>query len=102
MFLSHHREKVNGTVYFIFQPSEENYQGAKAMIDDGLFSIISPEEIYGLHINPMPTGLVSAKSELVYAYLKIINVSYKNTGNKEAIIEFTKDTDIKTSGCPIR
>ena len=89
--LSHNREKVNGTVYFIFQPSEENYQGAKAMIDDGLFNIISPDEIYALHINPMPTGLVSAKSDLVYAYLKIINVSYNNTVNQKEIVDFTKD-----------
>ena len=89
--LSHHQKEIKGTVYFIFQPSEENYKGAKFMIDDGIFDIISPDEIYGLHINPMPTGFVSAKQELVYAYLKIINVSYKSTGTKDAIIDFTKN-----------
>jgi metal-dependent amidase/aminoacylase/carboxypeptidase family protein len=89
--LSHYREKIKGTVYFIFQPSEENYKGAESMIDDGLFDIISPDEIYGLHINPMPTGFISAKSGLVYAYLKVINVSYKDISKKEAIADFTKN-----------
>ncbi|MCU0408745.1 MAG: M20/M25/M40 family metallo-hydrolase [Bacteroidales bacterium] len=40
--LARNRERLTGTVYFIFQPSEENYGGAKAMIDYGLFRIISP------------------------------------------------------------
>jgi metal-dependent amidase/aminoacylase/carboxypeptidase family protein len=93
--LSHHRKEIKGTVYFIFQPSEENYKGAKSMIDDGLFDIISPDEIYGLHISPMPTGFISTKPDLVYAYLKIINVSYNNTSNKEALIDFTKNLILK-------
>ena len=35
------KENLTGTVYFIFQPAEEIFKGAKAMIDDGLFDIAS-------------------------------------------------------------
>ncbi|MGB3143249.1 MAG: amidohydrolase, partial [Maribacter sp.] len=37
------KNQINGTIYFVFQPSEENVRGAKAMMDDGLFEMIDPE-----------------------------------------------------------
>ncbi len=86
--LSSQRDKINGTVYFIFQPSEENFKGAKSMIDDGLFDIISPEEIYGLHISPMPTGVITAKSDVAYAYMKVLKVVFNKTAQQDASIEF--------------
>lgn len=47
----------NGTVYVIFQPSEENGLGALAMIKDGLFDRFPMEAIYGMHNMPgIPTG----------------------------------------------
>ena len=36
----------NGTVYFIFQPDEENTFGARTMIDEGLFEKFSIDEVY--------------------------------------------------------
>jgi amidohydrolase len=42
----------NGTVYFIFQPNEENGLGAMAMIDDGLFDRFPMGSIYGMHNKP--------------------------------------------------
>ncbi len=88
--LSSQRDKINGTVYFIFQPSEENFKGAKSMIDDGLFDLISPEEIYGTHISPMPAGLITAKSDLAYAYMKVLKVVIKKTDKQDSSISFIK------------
>jgi metal-dependent amidase/aminoacylase/carboxypeptidase family protein len=87
------RQKANlkGTVYFIFQPAEENYKGAKAMLDDGLFDLINPEEIYALHIAPMAAGLIATKPEWLYANYKTIKVTYKNSKENEAITSFTKN-----------
>ena len=46
-----------GTVYVIFQPAEEGFAGAKAMIEDGLFERFPQERIFGLHNWPdLPTG----------------------------------------------
>ena len=89
--LSSQRKSLVGKIYFIFQPSEETYTGAKAMIDDGLFDIINPDEIYGTHIAPMPTNMISTKPELMFADYKIIKVSYQNSNKNESIIEYTKE-----------
>ncbi|MCC6194880.1 MAG: amidohydrolase [Burkholderiales bacterium] len=39
----------DGTAYCIFQPGEEGYAGAKAMIADGLFDRFPASEVYALH-----------------------------------------------------
>ena len=42
----------DGTVFFIFQPNEENGLGAQAMIDDGLFERFPASAVYGMHNKP--------------------------------------------------
>ncbi|MEQ9123364.1 MAG: M20 aminoacylase family protein [Alphaproteobacteria bacterium] len=50
-----------GTVNLFFQPAEEGYAGAKAMIDDGLFRDFPCDQVYGLHNWPqLPAGTISA------------------------------------------
>lgn len=47
----------DGTVYFIFQPAEENEGGANLMIEEGIFERFPTDEIYGLHNSPaLPVG----------------------------------------------
>lgn len=46
------RRDFDGTVRFIFQPAEEHGRGARAMMDDGLFTRFPVDEIYGLHNMP--------------------------------------------------
>jgi hippurate hydrolase len=41
--------RFDGTVYLIFQPGEEGYAGAKAMIADGLFERFPAEQVFALH-----------------------------------------------------
>jgi amidohydrolase len=41
--------RFDGTVVLVFQPGEEGYAGAQAMIDDGLFERFAVDEIYALH-----------------------------------------------------
>ncbi|WP_168191295.1 MULTISPECIES: M20 metallopeptidase family protein [Antarcticibacterium] len=89
--LSQLKQELQGTVYFIFQPSEENYEGAKAMINNGLFKKIDPQEIYGLHISPWPAGTVATKSGSVYSHLNSLKITFKNEGKKDALIEDIKE-----------
>ncbi|GLO60586.1 hydrolase [Vibrio sp. MACH09] len=42
----------DGTVYFIFQPAEEQGTGAKAMIEDGLFTRWNIDSVYAMHNLP--------------------------------------------------
>jgi hippurate hydrolase len=39
----------SGTVQFVFQPAEEGYGGAEAMLEDGLLSRFPMERIFGYH-----------------------------------------------------
>lgn len=89
--LSSLKENLRGTVYFIFQPSEENYKGAKAMMDDGLFTKINPEEIYASHITPMPEGLIATRPDLLFAEYRVVNIGYKKSGDNKSAIEYTKN-----------
>ena len=41
--------RFDGTVYLVFQPGEEGYAGAKAMIDDGLFERFPAQSVYAMH-----------------------------------------------------
>ena len=41
-----------GTVHFIFQPAEEGRGGAKAMVEQGLFSRFPCDMVFGLHNMP--------------------------------------------------
>ena len=41
-----------GTVYSVFQPAEEGMAGAKAMIDDGLFTRFPISAFYALQTRP--------------------------------------------------
>ena len=88
--LSKHKDEINGTIYFIFQPSEENFQGARSMIDDGLFEIIDPSEIYALHMNPLPVGLITTKENELYSYGRELSIKFLNIPNKDSVINYVK------------
>ncbi|WP_137403424.1 amidohydrolase [Echinicola rosea] len=89
--LVHHKEDIKGTVFFIFQPSEENYQGAKAMINDGLLDLIDPDEIYGTHISPMPVGLVASKPGFLFADYKKITITFREPAQETGLEAYTKE-----------
>jgi len=83
--LSKNKKLLNGTVYFIFQPEEETFVGAKAMIEGGLFTRIKPDEIYALHVSALPVGKIMARPNEMFAYQKRVRIKLKNElSNEEA------------------
>ena len=56
-YLAAHRN-FSGTVCLIFQPGEEGFAGAQAMIDDGLFDRFDCRSVYAMHNWP---GLAPGK-----------------------------------------
>lgn len=81
------KKTLQGTVYFIFQPEEESFKGAKGMVDSKLFAKIKPSEIYGLHVTPFSVGQIMVKSNEIYAYQKGVRVQFKNGVSKETLTE---------------
>ena len=83
--LSQKQQALAGTVYFLFQPAEESQNGAKAMIEDGLFDLIEADEIYAAHAAPMPTGVIVTSPNNVYAHSRAISMTFTGNQAQEAI-----------------
>jgi len=50
----------DGTVFFIFQPAEENVAGGRVMVDEGLFERFPCSAVYGMHNMPgIPRGQIA-------------------------------------------
>jgi len=81
--LSKNKESLNGTVYFIFQPEEETFVGAKKMISDNVFSQLNIDEIYSLHVTALPMGQIMVKPDEIYAYQKQIQITFNNDVTKD-------------------
>lgn len=88
--LAKNKASLSGTAYFIFQPEEETFIGAKAMINDGLLSKIKPDEIYGLHVSALPVGQIMVKPNEMFAYQKRVKIQLKNELTKEEAKALTK------------
>jgi hippurate hydrolase len=59
--LCERRERLTGSVMFMFQPGEEGWHGARFMLEDGLIDPL-PDAAFALHISPnMPRGVIAAK-----------------------------------------
>jgi amidohydrolase len=85
--LSQHKDKINGTVKFIFQPAEEGPPpgeegGAKLMIKEGALNNPKVDAIFGLHINSgTPVGTIKYKSGGTMAAVErfVVTVNGKQT-----------------------
>lgn len=85
--LSKHKDKIKGTVKFIFQPAEEGPPpgeegGASLMIKEGVLENPKVDAIFGLHINSAtPVGVIKYKTEGIMAAVErfVINVKGKQT-----------------------
>jgi amidohydrolase len=66
--LAEHRDRIAGTVKFIFQPAEEGAPageegGATLMIEEGVLDgPDAPEAIFGLHAWPVPVGTINYRA----------------------------------------
>lgn len=81
--LSKNKEAINGTVYFIFQPEEETFVGAKNMVNSKLFSELNIDEIYALHVTALPVGQIMVKSNELFAYQRRIQINFDSKMSKE-------------------
>lgn len=85
--LSKNRDKIKGTVKFIFQPAEEGPPpgeegGALLMVKEGVLKNPDVDAIFGLHINSStPVGVIRYKSERLMAAVQrfVIKVEGKQT-----------------------
>ncbi len=55
--LKEQENSLNGTVRFMFQPAEETFEGARDMIEAGLFQAGKPDASIALHVMPGHTPI---------------------------------------------
>lgn len=66
--LYNHRQELQGTVKFVFQPAEEGLGGAEAMLKDGVLENPRPDLALALHLwNEKPKGWLGVTSGVVMA-----------------------------------
>ena len=75
----------DGTVYLIFQPGEEGFAGAKAMMEDGLFERFPADEVYALHNWPrLPAGTIGLNSGPMMAAADRVEITVSGKGGHGA------------------
>ncbi len=88
----------DGSVCFIFQPAEEGLAGAKAMINDGLFSRFPCEAVYAIHNWPeLPLGQVQTRPGAIMAAADRFDIRVLGGGGHAAQPHLTRDTLLATS-----
>lgn len=80
--LSAHREKLHGSVLFMFQPGEEGHGGAKVMIEEGLLDAAGerPVAAYAIHVAPGPRGVFATRPGAVAAGSNHLHVTVHGRG----------------------
>ncbi len=75
----------DGRAVLIFQPGEEGYAGAKAMIEDGLFDRFPVESVYAMHNWPsMAAGVVGINNGPMMAAADRIEITVHGKGGHGA------------------
>lgn len=87
------KDQWSGTLVFIAQPAEEVGLGAKAMLDDGLFTRFpKPDVGLALHVDPfLPTGFVGYTEGYALANVDSVDITIKGKGGHGAIPHATID-----------
>ncbi len=82
----------DGTVYFIFQPSEEDGRGALSMIDDGLFERFPMEAVYGMHNMPgIAAGHFAVRQGAMMTSEDIFEITIQGRGGHASMPDRTID-----------
>jgi hippurate hydrolase len=75
----------DGTAVLIFQPGEEGFAGAKAMIEDGLFDRFPVQSVFGMHNWPqMRPGMVGVNPGPMMASADRITIEVTGKGGHGA------------------
>lgn len=82
----------DGTVYFIFQPAEENGGGGEVMIKDGLFERFDMATVWGMHNWPgMDQGQAGVHSSTCMAAADTFDIKVIGRGGHAAAPHLTID-----------
>ncbi|MEW6639010.1 MAG: amidohydrolase [Pseudomonadota bacterium] len=92
------KDAWHGTLMFIAQPAEEEVTGAKAMLDDGLFTRFGkPDMAFALHDGPGAYGYVSYRSGIGSSSSDLLEIAFRGRGGHGAVPQATIDPVLMAS-----
>ncbi|PCJ25856.1 MAG: peptidase M20 [SAR86 cluster bacterium] len=91
--LMDNRDKWSGTVMLVGQPAEEIINGAKAMLEDGLYERFGvPDYAIGLHVSSgMLSGMVGVREGIVQSSADSVDIKVRGIGGHGAYPHQTID-----------
>ncbi|WP_329491762.1 M20 family metallopeptidase [Kitasatospora sp. NBC_01246] len=92
--LAARRERLHGDVVFMFQPGEEGWDGAGAMLAEGVLDAAGtrPVAAYALHVaSTMPHGEFSSRRGPILAASDALNVTLHGAGGHGSVPHRAKD-----------
>ncbi len=99
LYLAEHRNSWRGTLILIGQPAEERGSGAKAMLNDGLFTrFAKPDFAVALHVeSATPAGSIGVRSGFILANVDSVDIEVKGKGGHGASPETTVDPIVQAA-----
>jgi hippurate hydrolase len=86
----HLRERLNGTVKFVFQPAEEGGGGGRVMVEEGVAEDV--RSIFALHLWPgLSFGTAATKAGPIMAAADAFEMKVKGSGGHGAMPHLTVD-----------
>ncbi len=92
-----------GRLLLVFQPAEETGEGARAMIDDGLYERFGrPGVVLGQHVAPLPAGVLGVHPGTAFAGQDTLRVVLHGTGGHGSQPERTVDPVLMAAATVLR
>ena len=93
------KDQWSGTLVMILQSGEETGEGAKAMLDDGLYTRFpKPGTVFAFHDSAMlPAGVIGVTPGYTTANVDTVEISVRGVGGHGAVPQATKDPIVLAS-----
>jgi amidohydrolase len=91
------KDSWSGTLVLVAQPAEELIEGARAMVEDGLYTthkIPKPEYLIAMHTAPLPTGTVVSSEGVMMAGTEQLDVTIHGQSSHGSAPQFSKDAGL--------
>jgi len=91
--LAARREMLRGSVVFMFQPGEEGFAGARAMIEEGLLEREPRvEAAFALHVAPeLPPGRIATRAGTLLASADVVEIVVRGRGGHASMPHLCRD-----------
>ncbi|MDX2596128.1 amidohydrolase [Streptomyces sp. WI03-4A] len=97
------RDTWNGTLLVVGQPAEETGQGARRMVEDGLYERFGrPDVLLGQHAAPGPTGLYPHAPGLIMSASTDVDIVVRGRGGHGSRPEATVDPVVTAAHLVVR